>query len=184
MKIVKHTQEGIDYLIGLLKEKQQRITRAIFWKIHRSSGEEEISLKIGRYVKEGFTPEELESNVPKSELTLDNEEFVNLLNFISENYEPFKKGIKKYIPIDDRFDESSIDHIRAFFDNPERQTLLNYIDENNILPEDLVIDLQHRKRVKAIKQYEQMLQENHNEHIWQDWLTNNEWVLGSDFVRV
>ena len=34
-----------------------------------------------------------------SELTLDNEEFLNLIEFIQNNYEPFKHGTKAFIPL-------------------------------------------------------------------------------------
>jgi hypothetical protein len=47
MKIIKKTNSGVEYLIGLLKEKVQVSTRAVFWKIPHNSKPEEICLKIG-----------------------------------------------------------------------------------------------------------------------------------------
>ena len=84
-----------------------------------------------------FHLKHLEGNNPKSELTLSNEEFENLLNFLSENYEPFKHGIKRYIPIDERFDPENIEHLKAIFDNRDKEELLKFVAENNILPEEL-----------------------------------------------
>ncbi len=80
MKTIRTTEDGIDYLIKILKDKLNTITRAIFWKIpHGDSEGENISLKIGRYKKDGFAPETLEVENPRSELTLENEAFQNSL---------------------------------------------------------------------------------------------------------
>lgn len=185
MTTIKTTQKGIEYLVGLLKEKTKTITRAIFWKItHENSEQEDICLKIGRYNKTEFAPKTLEVENPKSELTLDNDEFQKLLEFLSENYEPFKKGVKKYIPIDEKFDQKSIEHLKAIFDNPDKQKVLNFIAKNNILPDDLVAGLQNQTRIKAVQEFETMLGQNLIEQKWQEWFKRNDWVLGSEFVRI
>ncbi|MCK4744452.1 DUF4263 domain-containing protein [Candidatus Parcubacteria bacterium] len=185
MATIKTTQKGIEYLIGLLKEKTKTITRAIFWKIpHENSQQEDICIKIGRYNKNAFAPETLEVKNPKSELTLDNEEFQKLLEFISENYEPFKKGIKKYIPVDEKFDQKNIEHLKAIFDNPDKQKVLDFIAKNNILPDDLVVGLQNQTRIKTIKQFEAMLDQDLIEQKWQEWFKCNDWILGSEFVKI
>jgi hypothetical protein len=46
------------------------------------------------------TPETLQ---PKSELTLDDEEFQALVNFLREHYEPFRQGVKAFIPLERMF---------------------------------------------------------------------------------
>jgi len=185
MPTIKTTEKGLNYLIGLLKEKTRTVTRAIFWKIpHSNSKKEDIRLKIGRYNKNGFAPDTLEIENPKSELTLDNEEFNQLIEFLGENYEPFKKGVKEYIPIDEKFDKDSVEHIKAIFANPDKQKVLDFIAQNDILPEDLIRGLQYQTRVDAIRQFEKMLQENLVEQDWQKWFELNDWVLGSEFVRI
>ncbi len=185
MATIKTTQKGIEYLVGLLKEKAKTITRAIFWKIrHENSQQEDICLKIGRYNKTGFAPETLEVENPKSELTLDNEEFQKLLEFLLENYEPFKKGVKKYIPIDEKFDRKSIEHLKAIFDNPDKQEVLDFIAKNNILSDDLVAGLQNQTRIKAIQEFKIMFGQDLVEQKWQEWFKHNDWVLGSEFVRI
>jgi len=100
------------------------------------------------------------------------------------NYEPFKAGSKRYIPLDETFDEKNLEHIRAIFRNPDKNRLLQFIIDNAILPEQLVIDVQHQQRVKGIGQFEAMLKDDLREHEWQRWFSDNDWVLGSDFVRV
>jgi len=185
MTIIKTTQKGIEYLVGLLKEKAKTITRAIFWKIpHENSQQEDICLKIGRYNKTGFAPETLEVENPKSELTLDNEEFQKLLEFLSENYEPFKKGVKKYIPIDEKFDQKSIEHLKAIFDNPDKEKVLDFIAKNNILSDDLILGLQNQTRIDAVQEFETMLKNDLVEQKWEEWFKCNDWVLGSEFVRI
>ncbi|MCX6766812.1 MAG: DUF4263 domain-containing protein [Candidatus Moranbacteria bacterium] len=184
MTTIRKTEGGIEYLFGLLKEKAKTVTRVAFWKIPHKNTQEDICLKIGRYNKNSFAPETLENTNPKSELTLDNEEFQKLLKFLSDNYEPFKKGIKKYIPLNEKFDQKSIEHLKAIFDNPDKQKVLDFIAKNNILPNDLIAGLQSQARINAVNEFEKMLGQNLVEQKWQEWLKQNNWVLGSEFVRI
>lgn len=184
MNIIKKTEKGIEYLIGVLCEKPKTITRVIFWKIPHKTGKGDIKLKIGRYSKDDFSQESLECTTPKSELTLDNIEFQSLLKFLSENYEPFKHGIKKYIPLDKEFDPRSIEHLKAFFDNKDKDKLLEFIAKNNLLPHDLISSLQYQERINAVNLFEDMLSQDLLEKEWQSWFKRNDWVLGSEFVRI
>jgi hypothetical protein len=185
MQVIKTSSNGINYLKTLLKQKQTVFSRAMLWRITHSSRESDISLKIGRYKKSEFWDlDMLESDNPKSELTLDSEELNKLIEFISENYAPLKDGIKKYIPIDESFDQNSVEHIKAIFENPDKSKLVSFILENNILPEDLILDLGHRKRLDAIKEFESMLLEDLRESDWQTWFKENPWVLGTEFVSI
>jgi hypothetical protein len=185
MTTIKKTENGIEYLLGTLKEKSKTITRVFFWKIpHKNSPQEDICLKIGRYNKNGTFNETIETTIPRSELTLENDEFQKLLEFLSENYEPFKKGVKEYIPIDDKFDHEKIEHLKAIFANPDIKKVLDFISENNILPEDLILSLQNQVRINAVREFEDMLDQNLVEQKWQGWFKRNSWVLGSEFVRI
>jgi len=49
MQVIKSTKNGIDYLIGTLKDKATTVTRAFFGKIPHHTQKEDVSLKIGRY---------------------------------------------------------------------------------------------------------------------------------------
>jgi len=51
MKVIRTTKNGIDYLVGLLKDKTRVITKAILWRIPHDSGIEDIRLKIGGITK-------------------------------------------------------------------------------------------------------------------------------------
>lgn len=144
MVMIKETAKGIGYLIRSLKENSKTITRVAFWKIpHKNSGQEDICLKIGRYIKKGSYSKDLENINPKSELTLDNEEFQKLLEFLSENYAPFKNSAKRYILLDEKFDHEKIEHLKAIFADPDKEKVLNFIAKNNLLTEDIISGLQH-----------------------------------------
>jgi len=175
-----------DKLVKILRDKKTVITRAIFWKIPHNSGKEDIRLKLGRYKKpkEWFDREELEVLEPKSELTLDQEEFKSLINFLQENYEPFRKGVKAYIPLDDPYDKENANQIRALFSQPDKTELVDFIISNNVIPHDLEIALASAKRINAVHEFEQILGNNETEHEWQKWFVENSWVLGSEFVRI
>ena len=172
---VGETGKGLGYLYGVLKDKHTVVSRVAFWKIpHDDDTVEDINLKIGRYVKKNRSApgtEELpEVTNPKSVLTLDNEEFLSLIDFLQTNYEPFRKGIKQYIPLSEEFSQDNIQHLRALFANPEKEELIHFVVNNEIFPDDLIIGLQHVQKVRAVKEFEQMLAEDLVEHRWQEWL--------------
>jgi hypothetical protein len=103
-------------LVRTLLDKATVVTQACLWSIPHDSGREDIALKIGRYKKPKFgrggaAPEIKE---PKSELTLNDEEFKALIEFVKENYEPFRHGAKAFIPLDTPYDKENAAQIRAF----------------------------------------------------------------------
>lgn len=170
----------------VIREKKTVITRAVFWKIPHNSGIEDVRLKLGRYKKPQniFDDEVLEFDEPKSELTLDQEEFANLLKFLEDHYEPFKAGVKAYIPLDSPFEKESAEQIKALFSLPEKREIVEFISKNDVIPEELRIGLEQSRRLKATRAFEQMLENNLTEQPWQKWFEKHSWVLGSEFVRV
>jgi hypothetical protein len=175
-----------DRLAKVLRNKPTVITRAVFWSTPHDSGKEDIRLKLGRYKKSKgiFGDEVPESLSPKSELTLDDDEFKALIDLLREYYEPFRQGVKAFIPLDKPYDKENAAQIRALFSLPDKQRLIQFILSNDVIPEDLAAGLQQARRVRAIKQFEVMLEEDKKEHVWQDWFQKNSWVLGSEFVRI
>lgn len=184
METVKTSKNGIDYLNGLLKNKTRVVTKVFLWRIPHDSDVNDIRLKVGRYNKDEFGFEELENDNPRSELTLDKEEFSNLIDFLLDNYEPFKEGSVKYITIDDDISEEDINNLKKVFNNPDKQDLIKIITEEDILPDELLIGLENVKKTKAISEFEKMLEEDLTEHKWQPWFEKNHWVLGTEFVEV
>jgi len=124
---VGQTKDKLNYLFAVLKDKKSVVSRVAFWKIPHDHQGEDIHLRIGRYITKKTTlpgEEEIpEVDKPKISLTLDKEEFQNLIAFLQENYEPFKKGIKQYIPITEEFSQGNTKHLKALFANPEKSKL-------------------------------------------------------------
>ncbi|NCT98292.1 MAG: DUF4263 domain-containing protein [Comamonadaceae bacterium] len=173
-------------LAKVLLNKKTVVTRAVFWKIPHDSGKEDIRLKLGRYRKpEDFdlseAPETLE---PKSELTLDQEEFKALVEFLQESYEPFRQGVKAFLPLDRPFDPANAEQIRALFSLPDQREIVRFIIKNNIIPAELAAGLRQARRARAVREFSTMLQDDLREAPWQEWFQRNSWVLGSQFVRV
>lgn len=177
---------NIDCLSKVLCDKKTVITKALFWRIPHHTEKEDVRLKLGRYKKsQDWTHrEEPETATPKSELTLDEEEFRNLIDFIQENYEPFKAGTKAFIPLDRPFDSHTAVAVKGLFNHPEKRGLLDFIAKHNIIPEHLILALHHKRRMAAIASFELMLADDLTEQPWQEWFKENSWVLGTEFVRV
>lgn len=170
----------------VLKDKKTVVTRAGLWKVPHNTRDDEIYLKLGRYRKpqEWFESEVAELDNPKSELTLTGEEFVNLIGFIQENYEPFKNGTKAFIPLDNPYDQSVAEQVKQLLNLDDRERMLNFLIENDVIPNDLEVGLAHAKRSRAIDEFYAMLELDLTENNWQSWFEANSWVLGTDFVKV
>jgi len=170
----------------VLKNKKTVITRAGFWKVPHNTREDDVYLKIGRYKKpkDWTETEEVEVGDPKSELTLDGEEFQSLIEFLETNYEPFKDGTKAFIPLDNPYDNSTAQQVRQLLNIPDRKAMLDFVISNDVIPQDLEVGLAHARRSRAIDEFINLLEWDHVEDKWQEWFTTNSWVLGSDFVKV
>jgi hypothetical protein len=173
-------------LARVLANKQRVITRAVFWKIPHKTHPSEVHLKLGRYNKpRDFIDNEIpESLDPRSELTLDGAEFEGLISFLQESYEPFRQGVKAFIPLDKPFAPENADQVRALFSVPETANLVRFILDHKIIPEELAEGLRQAKRARAVRRFERMLREDLLEQHWQAWFQANSWVLGSEFVRI
>jgi len=173
-------------LFKILRNRPRVITKAVFWKIPHNTKKDEIALKLGRYNKpkdwkDTDSPENLN---PKSELTLDSEELEALISFLQDNYEPFKEGVKAFLPLNTPYEKSNAEQIKALFSLPDKTKMVNFLLQNEVIPEELSIGLENAKRIRAIKDFEEMLGTNLVESNWQQWFENNSWVLGSEFVQV
>ncbi|MEQ1535164.1 MAG: Shedu anti-phage system protein SduA domain-containing protein [Burkholderiaceae bacterium] len=170
----------------VLFSKPTVVTRAVFWKIPHDSGAEDICLKLGRYKKSAFfsQDEEAESLQPKSELTLQHEEFKALIELLQLNYEPFRQGVKAFIPLDQPFENENAKQIRALFSLPNKKDLIKFVLDNDVIPDELMVSLNLARRVRAVREFESMLLEDLRESPWQKWFEANSWVLGSEFVRI
>ena len=175
-----------DRLVRIIRDKPRVLTRAIFWKIPHNTSEDEVFLKLGRYnkPKSWHESESLELDSPKSELTLDSEEFHNLVEFISHNYEPFKQGTRAFLPLDNPYDLSNAEQIKQLLNLPDKRGMLEFLLANEVIPEDLELGLEHARKVRALDEFQYLLESDFTENVWQNWFEKNSWVLGSDFVKV
>jgi hypothetical protein len=170
-----------DRLVRRLKDKQRVFTQAVFWKIGHHTAREDICLKLGRYDK---GTGKVAEGTPRSELTLDFDEFNSLVKLLQEEYEPFRQGVKAFIPLDRPYDAENYEQIRALFSKADTASLVNLLIEHKVIHAELALALQQARRVRAIGRFEQMLEADAPESTWQDWFTRNSWVLGSEFVEV
>lgn len=175
----KISRTGMPYMVEELRRTQRVITEAAFWKIKHKSGEEEISLKVCRYdlVNGQKGPE-------KKAFTLDPEELEALMRVLRDNFEPFKVGARKWITLDDEVGAEEIEQLRALFSSPDKRQLVDFINENDILPSDLLKSIDYKRRCRAVDELEEMLERDLTEAPWQGWFEENDWVLGTEFVRV
>lgn len=186
---IKKSKKGIDYIQRkILLDKPRVMTIAVLEKIPHNTHDDEICLKIGRYKKEkgqyGQVIENLETNNPKSELTLTGIEFASLISYLQDNYAPLKEGVKKFISIDDSFSGENINYLKTLFGQPEKQKVINLIFEKDILSDEILIGIEYANRLKAIDEFQSMLKQDLQEVEWQRWFKKNNWVLGSDFVKI
>ncbi len=183
MEEVRRTKAGIDYIAKVLKLKSTVTTRAVFWKIpHRTAGDQ-ISLKLGRY-RRTETGEEVDVGAPKSELTLDDEEFRALSDFLAEHHEPLRSGARKYLVLGDGLSEEQAEQARTLFAHPDREQLVDVLLSNDLLPEDLLHALDYRRRANAVCELEEMLERDLVESNWQRFFEEHDWILGSEFVQM
>lgn len=189
MKEVKTSHGGIDYLHTILLEKPLTVTKASLWKIkHANSENDEIAIKIGRYSKKkgpfNMDIQTLENQTPKSELTFKEEEFEGLVAFIQKEYTPFSQGIKKFIPVGDQLNAENIEYLQTFFNHPEKQELIDFVIGHDIIPSELIEAFNHVAKIRALEKFEEMLEDDLVEHDWQKWFEENNWVLGTEYVRI
>jgi hypothetical protein len=179
---VRTARSGIDYVRAELKRKKTVSTQAVFWKIERKHGSE-LSLRVGRYKRVGGNdvPEQTD---PKSELTLDNEELQEPINFIAYNHEPLLEGARRYVVIGDELDDAQVGTLRALFNDADKTRLLEFLAEHEIVPDDLVRGLAYQARCRAVEQFALLLEQDRVESDWQRWFEENQWVFGSDFIQI
>jgi Domain of unknown function (DUF4263) len=183
MEEVRRTRKGIDYIAKPLKVKKTVTTRAVFWRIPRTHADDAISLKLGRYRRTG-TGEEVDVGSPKCELTLDDDEFRALAEFLAKHYAPLREGARKYLVLGDDLADADVEQVRALFGDPDRERLVSFLLANDVLADDLLRALDYRRKSDAVRELEEMLERDLVESNWQRFFEQHDWILGSDFVRM
>ena len=157
------------------------VTKVHFWKIEHNTKPAEISLKIARY------PVDEDGNEGKAKdqgITLTPDELIALQNALRQNLGPLKAGASKWVSIDDAADSEQVEALRALFADPDKRKVVEFLNRSNVLPDDLLNSIEYSRRCRAVEELERMLGENLTEAPWQSWFEVNDWVLGTEFVRV
>ena len=167
-----------------LKDKKQVYSQAHFVRIKTGENTNKLSLKIGRYKKNKWYDTYIKSGIPevkdpKSELTLDNEELDNLVTYINQHYYPLANNESKYLSLNDETMSTLIREKPESISKLIDVALKSDLDLSDI---NKLIEIADRK--KALKEFQENYKNDVNESIWQKWFEKNNWVLGTDFVRI
>ena len=181
LKVIRECQKGIGYSDTVeLRKTENVITKATLWKIPHKNHEPELSLKIARYKN---IWEDLESDSPKSALTLKGDELNNLMQFLNDYYEPLQIGTGKYIKADS-LDNNLALQLQKIFTNKDANEIGSFLIKNDILSTDVANIMEFCRREEALIDFEQALTEDRPESYWQKWFEDNDWILGNEFVRI
>lgn len=105
------------------------------------------------------------------------QEFLNLLQGLD-----LKNSSKEKIKFEGSID---IKDIKSVFNNKNSKEILDYILDSNISKDAIIDALEIQKRKKAIINFKEILENNNkNEHDWQKWFKENNWVFNTDFIEI
>jgi hypothetical protein len=179
IKTVRSSEDGKEYLRSTLLQKPKVATKVVLWGIPHNNADRKISLKIGRYQKVKGS-DIVECIDPKSELTLDDIELNALCEFLNDNYEPFKLGVKSYVPVENDVQRS----LMSIINSNNNEKIIAALSDVDVMPDDIFLGIQIAKRIHAINEFEKMLVNDCREEAWQKWFEKNPWILGSDYVEI
>jgi len=176
---ISESQKGIKYVNERLTTKKTVYSEAVIQRIpHNDANHDEICLKIGRYKING----QVETDVPKSELTLSNEEFEKLIAFIQKFYKPMELGISSFVPLNDSQSAELLQRFKAITKNNKEKAKM--IIDSGILEKDISLALVQFQREECINDFKKNIDLDNNEQFWQEWFENNKWILGSEFSKI
>ena len=177
---ILESQNGIPYATPQrLSTKKQVYTQAILQKIpHDTEGKIDICLKIGRYKISGG----VETDTPKSELTLTFEEFKNLVAYIEKFYKPLELEVEKFIPVDNNDSKQLLVRFKSIVNSDEE--IATQLLESGVLSDDIYIAIDLIKKKKALDVFENAIDRTYAESYWQTWFENNKWILGSEYIEI
>ncbi|NHN34680.1 Shedu anti-phage system protein SduA domain-containing protein [Paenibacillus agricola] len=179
IKTVRTSVNGIEYLRQTLQQKQLVATKVCLWGINHNSTDKTTSLKIGRYKKVNGS-DSVEWISPKSEMTLDNTELEGLCEFLNDNYEPFRLGIKSYVSVENDVQKSLMNIITS----NKNERIIAALSDVDVMSDEIFVGIQMAKRINALNKFEEMLDNDCREEAWQKWFEINSWILGSDYVEI
>ncbi len=88
---------------------------------------------LGRY-RRTAVGEEVDVGSPKSELTLEDDEFRELADFLSSHYEPPREGARKFVVLNSDLSDVQVDQVRLLFGDSDREKVVDFLLANSVLP--------------------------------------------------
>lgn len=177
---ILESKNGISYATPKrLSTKKQVYTQAILQKIpHDTEGKVDICLKVGRYKISGG----IETNSPKSELTLTFEEFKNLVDYIEQYYKPLELEVEKFIPVDNTDSKQLLLQFKSIVNSDEE--VATQLIESGLLSDKIYITVDLIRKQKALDDFTDAIDKDYTEKYWQDWFESNKWILGSEYIEI
>lgn len=178
-KNVIKTTDGQEYVGPCVLSSGPRSTcKAIFFRnYHKSSGKQIVSLKIARQKKAGnqwITKED-------KAVTLKPEEIDMLIEYIQEYYTPLNIGLTEFI-------EADKDAAKLFAKVRDLgisdDEVVSKLIESGILTQNLTVAITAAERNNAVQEFEQAIDVEGTESFWQNWFSQNKWVLGSEYLNI
>lgn len=177
---ILESQNGIPYATPKrLSTKKQVYAQAILQKIpHDTEGKVDICLKVGRYKISGG----VETNSPKSELTLTFEEFKNLVDYIEQYYKPLELEVEKFIPVNNTDSKQLLLQFKSIVNSDEE--IATQLIDSGLLSDKIYIAIDFIRKQKSIESFNEAIGKDYPEKYWQDWFENNKWILGSEYIEI
>ncbi len=179
---------GIKYILPkTLKSGKESFCEAILERVpHNRTTTIDLVLAIKRYriTKDGLKV--LED--PKKNISLDNEELNNLVEYLAEHIPAFKEGLQRYLNIDLNKTKLSSGQILDYISNSS-ENLENIIPVKGITPqlESLANAIKVQKFVELIQEFEARLNldipEDSGTNSWQNWFTVNYCFFGPSYKQ-
>ncbi len=178
-KNVSKTASGQEYVKSCVLSSGPRSTcKAVFFRnYHKSNGKQIVSLKIARQKKVGnqwITKED-------KTITLRAEEIDKLIEYIQGYYTPLNIGMTEFI-------EADKDAAKLFIKVRDLgisdDIIVSRLLEFGILTQNFAVAITAAERNNAIREFEQVIDTERTEAFWQNWFTNNKWVLGSEYLNI
>ncbi len=177
---ILESQKGIPYAPPKrLGTKKQVYTQAILQKIpHATEGKVDICLKVGRYKISGG----IETDCPKSELTLTFEELKNLINYIEQYYKPLELEVEKFISVGNTDSKQLLLQFKSIADSDEE--VATQLIESGLLSDKIYITIDLIRKQKALDDFIDAIDKDYAESYWQEWFKINKWILGSEYMEI
>ncbi len=162
-----------------LETKKRVYSQAILQKIpHKTKDKIDICLKIGRYDILG----EVETENPKSELTLSDSELNKLIEYLQIYYKPLELDATKFVTIESKSTRDLLLKFKSLVGSDEDAA--KQLLDSGILSDNIYLAIDLIKKKQALEEFSSALSENKLESFWQDWFENNKWILGSEYLKI